>query len=164
MQTNRSPEPRNKMKIMKSTLMLNVLALTPALLAGEPTVTTPAPAVQAAPAAPEDIAEEAALVQQIGEEAARGFDPEAHAHALRTQIEALVSTPLEAMEKAAAPASVLTSTNVSNVVAVKPAARPSVEPAPAPLSRDAAIREAIQKMRAALEMLDRAVGRHTESR
>jgi hypothetical protein len=140
------------MTTMKTILMLAILAATPALFAAEPSPSAPAPPASA-PSLPEDLAEQAALVQQIGEEAARGFDPEAHARALRAQIESLVSTSAAAKPSApseAAPGAVPASRTV---------AKPSPSPTPAPATalatpyspRKAVIRDAIQKVRTALD-------------
>ena len=77
----------------KTATLLAMAALLPALFAAEPDTPTSADVVQPVPSSPEAIAEQAALVRQIGADAARGFDPEAHAHALRVQIETLVKEP-----------------------------------------------------------------------
>jgi hypothetical protein len=144
------------MNAMKTILMLAILAVTPALFAAEPSPSAPAPPVSNVPSLPEDLAEQAALVQQIGEEAARGFDPEAHARALRAQIESLVSTSTAAKPSApseAAPVAVPASRTV---------AKPSPSPTPAPATamatpdspRKTVIRDAIQKVRTALDELE----------
>jgi hypothetical protein len=141
---------------MKTLLMLTLLSAAPTLMATEPPLTVPvaSPVMVAtnAPALPEDLAEQAALVQQIGEDAARGFDPEAHAHALRLQIEALAAMPTNA--KAPPP----TASPAPMAAQAKPAPVPSA-PAPAPSSagmpaRETSVRNAIQRMRSVLDDLE----------
>jgi hypothetical protein len=147
---------------MKPTVLFALLAAAPALLAAEPSPSTAAvPATQAL-ALPEDLAEEAALVQQIGEEAARGFDAEAHARALRAQIEALVSTPSGSapVKTVATPAPTL------SVPASKPLEKPTVTTTTTPAlvtppasSKDSALREAVQRVKTALNELELQVNR-----
>jgi hypothetical protein len=144
------------MTTMKTILMLAILAVTPALFAAEPNPSAPARPAINAPSLPEDLAEQAALVQQIGEEAARWFDPEAHARALRAQIESLVSTSTAV--KPAAPLEAAPVAGPSSRTVAKPSPSPMPAAAPATTAasspRKAAIREAIQKARTALDELE----------
>ena len=142
------------MNAMKTVLMLAICAVTPALFAAEPNPSATTPPVRNAPTLPEDLAEQAALVQQIGEEAARGFDPEAHARALRAQIESLVSTSTAA--KPAAPSEAALGAVPGNRTVAKAPPLPTPAPTTATPSSPpkAIIREAIQKVRTALDELE----------
>lgn len=133
---------------MKIPLALTILAAAPALLLADPN--PPAGVAPASPSSQEDLAEQAALVQQIGEDAARGFDAEAHARALRAQIEALIATPTTAK------ASASLETPKRSVPSPKPAEVLGTTAAPARAVavrdvRDGALKESIRKLRSALE-------------
>ena len=144
---------------MKTTVLIALLAATPMLFAAEPVTQNPADPVPKVAPSPEDVADQAALVQQLGQEASRGFDPEAHAHALRLQIEALLSAPTALKTPPAtttAPAPVPAVALPSNRTVDRPVA-PVLSPTPvaAPAqSRDTAIREAFRKVRTVLDDLE----------
>jgi hypothetical protein len=129
------------------------LALSPALLKADPNPSPPVSlAVTNAPTLQEDLADQAALVQQIGSEAARGFDPEAHARALRAQIEALIAGSATAKAAPEAPP-------LAPEITVRTAAANSSMPAAVGVSapgtsEETAVREAIQKLRAVLDRLE----------
>ncbi len=131
----------------KTATLLAMAALLPALFAAEPDTPTSADVVQPVPSSPEAIAEQAALVRQIGADAARGFDPEAHAHALRVQIETLVKEP------SVPPAPLLTKPPAPAVAPPDKKERPSAISA-WPAAPESAVRLAIQKVRAALAELE----------
>jgi hypothetical protein len=136
---------------MKTSLIVAsfALALTPGVFAEEPNPATAAQSVTNAAVLPEDLADQAALVQQIGAEAARGFDPEAHAKALRQQIEALLASPTKAaLPIAASPSS---GAPRSAKAALADAGSGTNQPSS---TQQAAIQEAVQKIRAALGELE----------
>ncbi len=143
------------MKLIKPALAAALLSVAPGLLAQQTTNSPPVAVSPAPPLTAEDLAEHAALVQQIGDEAARGFDAEAHAHALRLQIEALVSKAGSAKEPAAVPQASTATAPLSQPVLIPQ--QPAPIRASAPTSRpveaqSAAIHDSIQKLR---ELLDR---------
>lgn len=150
------------MNSIKTMLMLATLSAGPALLAAEPVempATAPAPSAVStnAPAFSEDLADQAALVQQIGEAAARGFDPEAHARSLRLQIEALAHAPVKDHEKAPTVTPPTVSSKPSAPALSPPAsvAAPATPSAPAPATgRDPAVRDSLQKLKSALNELE----------
>jgi len=140
----------------KHLLKLAFLAVTPALLAADPAAPAPASMPAADNLLSGDLADEAGLVQQIGAEASRGFDVEAHARALRAQMEALVSGATASGNvntnlDAAVPPPVKAAAATPVVRVTQPVAnKPSASPAP----QDGAVQEAIRKMRAALDDLE----------
>jgi hypothetical protein len=129
--------------------------------------------VPSAPAGQEDLADQAALVQEIGAEASRGFDPEAHARALRAQIEALIGKPVAA-KAVVAPASAPGATGSGTSAAVAllaPVAKPVLAPAlPAMTSASASgpsesvVRDAIQKLESVLDNLKTEVNREAKDK
>ncbi len=139
-----------------------LLAVTPALFAAEPappTMAAPGPAPATEPSFPEDLADQAGLVQQIGAEASRGFDVEAHARALRAQIEALVSGSAASAGSGANTNVNLTAQSSAKPVSASPAVTKLTAPAPLeppakPAPQNSAVQDAIRKMRAALEELE----------
>lgn len=72
-------------------ILITFFAAASALIAAETNSPAPTLLTNTAPALQIPIVEQAELVQQIGEEAAKGFDSVEHARSLRAQIEALVS-------------------------------------------------------------------------
>jgi hypothetical protein len=122
---------------MKTFLVVAILACAPALFAAD--TNSPPPSVPSIepPALRVNLTEQADLVRQIGEEAARGFDPEAHARWLRGQIEALADKPDVAPE---------------TVAASKPALE--LAPKPAGSARETALRDTIAKLRALASQLE----------
>ncbi len=155
------------MNSIKTTLLVvAMLSATPVLMAEEP-VTPPPPTgvLTNAPVLPEDLAEQAALVQQIGEEAARGFDPEAHARELRRQIESLASMPANGKAPAATQTPALAETPVATVPVRGPERKPapitSTRQAVTPVSpaRETTVKEAVQRVRAALDQLETQLNR-----
>jgi hypothetical protein len=122
----------------------------PALLAAEPNSSAAAEPAASASISPAELADQAALVQQIGSEAARGFDAEAHARALRQQIEVLVAAPTAAAA-ATAPTRILPA---GRPTPLRTAAVAPMSTEPAKLAGNSAIRMAIEKMRAAIEELE----------
>jgi hypothetical protein len=149
------------MNVMKLNLFLALMAAAPALWAAEPTSTNVADPPKEAVPTGEGIAEQAALVQQIGAEAARGFDVEAHARTIRAQIEALISkgagpkgaAPLQAETVLASPARNDSKSIENKPAEKKPGAVALPQPSPAPeLVKETTL--AIQRLRAALDELE----------
>ena len=109
-------------------------------------------------ASAQDIAEQAELIQQIGEDAARDFDVEAHARSLRAQIESLLTKPATA--KPTAPTGAVENTTPQPESADKPSA--VVVPATATANGNASttgadpatLREAILVLRRAANELE----------
>jgi hypothetical protein len=73
-------------------ILITFFAAASALIAAETNSPAPTQMTNTASVLQIPIVEQAELVQQIGEEAAKGFDSVEHARSLRAQIEALVSS------------------------------------------------------------------------
>ncbi len=134
---------------MKRQYSLALLALAPALWAAEPKAS--APVATALPLTQEEIADRATLVQQIGEEASRGLDAEAHARALRAQMESLVATSRAEASGTKGPSSSVAVPKmepVKSIVASPPFKAKETSPS------EASIREALRKLRSAVDELD----------
>ncbi|MBI2929074.1 MAG: hypothetical protein HYY24_25705 [Verrucomicrobia bacterium] len=148
---------------MKKRLIITVFAATSALFA-ETNSPVPTLLTNAVPVLQVDLVEQARLVAEIGQEAAKGFDAETHARALRAQIEALLTEPSPA--KPSAPADAVENTTppsepVAKVPAVTAPATPTITtsttgPDPAVLRRVIAIlRGEADRLEAQLEKLPR---------
>lgn len=74
-------------------ILITFFAATSALLAAETNSPAPTLLTNAVAISQVDFVEQARLVAEIGQEAAKGFDAETHAHGLRKQIEALLTAP-----------------------------------------------------------------------
>lgn len=77
---------------MKTSIII-FFAAASALVAAETNSPAPTLLTNAVPALQIPIAEQAELVRQIGEEAAKGFDAETHAKELRARLEAFLTKP-----------------------------------------------------------------------
>jgi len=82
---------------MKTTIIaFTFFAAASALFAAETNSNAPTLLTNAVPVLQVDLVEQARLVAEIGTEAAKGFDTEAHARSLRAQIETLLTKPAPA--------------------------------------------------------------------
>lgn len=143
---------------MKSLVALAMLATAPVLFAADtnsPASTLPP---QQPPALQVNLTEQADLVRQIGEEAARGFDPEAHARWLREQIEAL--TPKPGLNAGGRATTAITpdmpTTVVTGATSPMPGskAQPELEDQSATARAEVVLRETITKLRAMANQLE----------
>jgi hypothetical protein len=143
---------------MKTILILTMLAATPALFAAETNAPAPSLLTNAMPALQVSLAEQADLVRQIGEDAARGFDAEAHARNLRAQIESLVTKP------AITKPSVATEPPAASAQQTEATGKPSGSPAPGQVETAEGasterpeltpLKEAVRKLRAMADELE----------
>jgi hypothetical protein len=137
---------------MKTTI-ITFFAATTALIAAETNSPSPSPTTNGVPVIQVDLVEQARLVTEIGQEAAKGFDVEAHARSLRNQLEALLTTPVA---KPAAPADLV------GALPSEPAAKAPAVAAPAAAVEKtsttgpdpAALKEAIRILRAEANRLE----------
>lgn len=138
--------------------LITFFAAASALIAAETNSPAPSLLTNAAPVLQIPIVEQAELVQQIGEEAAKDFDSVEHARSLRAQIEALVSkvTPAnpdvrsDEVDKAAASSGPATKARAS-VASSPPTASSTTSVA---CRNPAALEEAIRILRAEADRLE----------
>jgi hypothetical protein len=134
--------------------IITLFAATTALIAAETNSPAPAPTTNSVPVIQVDLVEQARLVTEIGQEAAKGFDVEAHARSLRTQIESLLAKPAA---KPTAPVGVVENTTPPS----EPAAKAPAITVPATATTNtsttgpdpAALREAIRILRSEADRL-----------
>lgn len=143
-------------------IMLALATMTSGLLAAEPNAAPASEPSTNVVTSTEDIADQAALVQQIGEDAARGFDPVAHAHELRLQMEALISAPSGVKAPAANQPVPMTLPSTAGTVKASAPTAPAVVP-PARQPRESAIQESIQKLRAVVDQLERQLNGNSKN-
>ena len=140
------------------TIIIVFFTAASALLAAETNSPAPTLLTNAVPALQIPIVEQAELVRQIGEEAAKGFDAETHARELRAQLEAFLTKPVV---KPAASVDAVEATPAQLEPTAKPSATASLVTVPAANANTsatgpdpAALKEAIRILRAEADRLE----------
>lgn len=139
-------------------MFIMFFAAASALFAAETNSPAPTPLTNAVPLIQTDLIEQARLVTEIGQEAAKGFDAETHARSLRAQLEGFLTKP---PMKLAASADAVEATPVK----LEPKPNPSFVAAPvtalaanahtSAIGTDpAALKEAIRILRAEADRLE----------